>query len=78
MQLSKVLKFSPSGKLLMEVGRKLEPGSGKDRLCKPTQVSAAAIIRVRVLRQRSKLATPPRPNPRGLPPQSLHKHAHLH
>ena len=33
-----VLKFAPDGQLLMEVGTKLEPGGGKDKLCKPTQV----------------------------------------
>jgi hypothetical protein len=33
-----VLKFSPAGKQLLAVGTKLTPGSGKDKLCKPTQV----------------------------------------
>jgi hypothetical protein len=35
-----VLKFTPDGKLLMEVGTKLEPGSGPDHFCKPTQARA--------------------------------------
>ncbi|KAI8471286.1 MAG: PHM/PNGase F domain-containing protein [Monoraphidium minutum] len=34
-----VLKFSQDGRLLLEVGRRLEPGAGKQRLCKPTQVA---------------------------------------
>jgi hypothetical protein len=33
-----VLKFTAEGKLLMEVGTKLEPGDGPAHFCKPTQV----------------------------------------
>jgi peptidylamidoglycolate lyase len=34
-----VLKFSPDGKLLLEVGAKLEPGPDSKHFCKPTQVA---------------------------------------
>ncbi|GBF95833.1 peptidyl-glycine alpha-amidating monooxygenase A precursor [Raphidocelis subcapitata] len=34
-----VLKFSPEGKLLLELGKKLQPGGGADGFCKPTQVA---------------------------------------
>lgn len=37
--LHQVIKFSAEGKVLMEVGQKLSPGSGKGQFCKPTQVS---------------------------------------
>jgi hypothetical protein len=35
--LHQALKFSKEGQLLMELGTKLTPGSGPDKLCKPTQ-----------------------------------------
>lgn len=38
-----VHKFTPDGQLLLSVGRALEPGSGKDRLCKPSQVRRKAL-----------------------------------
>ena len=34
-----VLKYTPNGKLLMEVGTKLEPGAGENHFCKPTKVA---------------------------------------
>ena len=34
-----MLKFSSTGKLLMEVGTKLQPGSDHTHFCKPTKVA---------------------------------------
>ena len=36
---AQVLKFSSTGKLLMEVGTKLQPGSDHTHFCKPTKVA---------------------------------------
>lgn len=39
-----VLKFTSSGKFIMEAGIKNQPGPDRNKFCKPTQVSCAAVL----------------------------------
>lgn len=37
--LLQVIKFSPTGQVLLTVGTKLQPGKSRDHFCKPTRVA---------------------------------------